>query len=258
MSELISCQSKDLLVTYLYDEATPDERRVVEAHLAECEDCRAEVGALGGVRESLAAWDAPTLVTHFRMVSEKSRPEPSWRRAWMTGGLAAAAVLVLAAAAGIANLEISYGERGFSARTGWSRAATPSVAPAAAAATSGQTPWRAELAALEQQLRRELSGSAVRTASASSTVPLGQVRGNDSDVIRRVQQLIDDSEIRQQRNLALRMAEVSRDFNMQRQADLVQIQQGFGRLEGRTEAEAARAREMMNYIMRVSQQEPAR
>ena len=73
-----------------------------------------------------------------------------------------------------------------------------------------------------------------------------------------VQKLIDDAEIRQQRNLALRMTEVSRDFSVQRQADLVQIQQGLGRLEGRTEAEAARAREMMNYIMRVSQPQPAR
>jgi hypothetical protein len=54
------------------------------------------------------------------------------------------------------------------------------------------------------------------------------------------------------------MAEVSRDFSLQRQADLVQIQQGLGRLEGRTEAEAARARELMNYIMRVSQPQPQR
>ncbi len=52
------------------------------------------------------------------------------------------------------------------------------------------------------------------------------------------------------------MTEVSRDSAVQREADLVQIQQGLGRLEGRSDAEAARAREMMNYIVRVSQQSP--
>jgi len=64
--------------------------------------------------------------------------------------------------------------------------------------------------------------------------------------------------VRQQRNLALRVAELARDFDVQRDADLVQIEQGLGRIEGRSEAEAARSREMMNYIQRVSQQLPPR
>ncbi|MGE3843871.1 MAG: anti-sigma factor [Vicinamibacterales bacterium] len=262
MSELVSCQSKELLVSYLYDEATPEERRLVEAHFAECDSCRMEVSALGGVRESLAAWDAPALATHVRVVSDVAppqRPRPTW---WQVGSLAAAAVIVLAAAAGVANLELSYGPDGFSARTGWSRpVAAPTTPAAAVESMSGAAPWRAELTALERQLRRDLGGSAIQSVSAPAAAPvsLASTRGApDAELLRRVQQLIDESEIRQQRNLALRMAEVSRDFNVQRQADLVQIQQGMGRLEGRTEAEAARAREMMNYIMRVSQQEPAR
>lgn len=258
----MSCQSKELLVTYLYDEASSEERRLVEAHLAECESCRTEVSALGGVRESLTTWDAPVLATHFRVVSDAAPPgrgRPAW---WQVGSLAAAAVIVLAAAAGVANLEVTYGPDGFSARTGWSRPEAGRATPTTAvAATAGQTPWRAELTALERQLRREFGTNGPRSVAvpAATPVSLGTTRdGTDAELIRRVQQLIDESEIRQQRNLALRMAEVSRDFNVQRQADLVQIQQGMGRLEGRTEAEAARAREMMNYIMRVSQQEPAR
>jgi hypothetical protein len=66
-----------------------------------------------------------------------------------------------------------------------------------------------------------------------------------------VQALIDASEVRQQRNLALRMTEMSHDFDLQRKADLVQIQQGLGVLEGRS---AAERREIMNYLVRVSQQ----
>jgi hypothetical protein len=59
-------------------------------------------------------------------------------------------------------------------------------------------------------------------------------------VLRRVQTLIDQSEARQQRELALRLAQVLNDFDRQRQTDLVRIQQGFG--------------ELLNQFVRVSQQ----
>ena len=143
-----------------------------------------------------------------------------------------------------------------------------SVARPAAGTADLNAPWHADLVALEQQLRREFrsptvgaSGMLAATAAGSEdprVVPVGTnpTRMSDQELTRRMQQLIDDSEARQQRNLALRVTELSRDFNVQREADLVQIQQGFGRIEGRTEVEAARAREMMNYIVRVSQQQP--
>jgi hypothetical protein len=116
---------------------------------------------------------------------------------------------------------------------------------------------------LEQQLRREWAAVARTQAQpAAATIPpvaaAVSSRMSDEELLRRVQEMVDDSEIRQQRNLALRMAEVSREFAVQRQTDLVQIQQGFGRLEGQTKAEAVRAQEIMNYIMRVSQQQPPR
>jgi hypothetical protein len=196
--------------------------------------------------------------------------------------LAAAAVLVLAAAASLANLEVRRDADGWVVRTGWGRAApggagtvqdraaataaagalapamTATAAPPSAnpSAPLDDAPWRAELAAL----RRELLAARSPQADPLSRGPVTAVstRLGDEELLRRVQQLIDDSEVRQQRNLALRMTEVSRDFAIQRQADLVQIQQGFGRLEGRTEAEAARSRELMNYLVRVSQQQPPR
>jgi hypothetical protein len=117
------------------------------------------------------------------------------------------------------------------------------------------SPWRSELAALEERLRRDLIPVAGASSAAAPAAPaLVSSRTSDAELLRRVQQLVDDSEIRQQRNLALRMAEIQQDVTNQRQADLVQIQQGVSRLEGRTEAEAARQRELMNYIMKVSQQ----
>ncbi len=72
MSELTTCQSKDVLVACLYDEATPDERNAFEAHLAECEECRTEVAGLAHVRQSLPAWDAPQLPSPFRVVAESA------------------------------------------------------------------------------------------------------------------------------------------------------------------------------------------
>ena len=73
MTEPMTCQSKDLLVAYLYDECTPDERLAVEAHLADCADCHAEVDDLTEVRTSLTAWDAPSLPVHVRVVTEMPR-----------------------------------------------------------------------------------------------------------------------------------------------------------------------------------------
>jgi hypothetical protein len=267
MTEPMTCQSKDLLVTYLYEECGPDERRAVEAHLADCAECRAEANGLSDVRSSLSAWEAPPMPVHVRVVTEAApAPRRIRPRGWLALPLAAAAVLVLAAAAALANLEIQYGQQGLVVRTGWSSGpattAVPSAAPTSGATTAAlpvaapaTTPWRGDLKALEERLRQEIL-SARRTVEPSTAPVAVASRGSDADLLKRVQQIVDESELRQQRNLALRMAEVSRDFSLQRQADLVQIQQGFGRLEGRTEAEAAKQRELMQYIMRVSQPQP--
>ncbi|MBI3263529.1 MAG: hypothetical protein HYZ58_10320, partial [Acidobacteria bacterium] len=46
-----------------------------------------------------------------------------------------------------------------------------------------------------------------------------------------------------------------REFEAQRRVDLTRIEQGFGRLEGVTGQEAARQRELLNYLVRVSQRQ---
>lgn len=124
-----------------------------------------------------------------------------------------------------------------------SAAATTTIAPD----TTIARPWQADLAKLAAQLRGEFQ--VWRDAGRPTIAPVSS-RTSDAELLRRVQAMIDESEIRQQRNLALRVEELSRDFNLQRQADLVEIQRGFGR----TEAEVQRARELVNYLMRVSQQ----
>ena len=79
---------------------------------------------------------------------------------------------------------------------------------------------------------------------------------DDPQTVSRMRSLIQESERRQQQELALRLAQFSRDLDLQRRADLVRIDQGIGQLEGRTGAEVARQREMLNYIVRAGLRPP--
>ena len=250
------CDNKDDLVAYLYDEVTPAEREAIKTHVAACAACRQEIDDLRGVRGRLASWAPPEPDLGFRVVRDTRAPArwSGWRAPAWGLGLAAAATLVLAAAAAVANLEVRYDEQGLTVRTGW-RAPAAEPAPVAAAAVPAPTPatavtgepWRADLQALEQRLRRE-----IRTTSAQPVATAAAV--DQPAVLRQVSTLISESETRQERELALRVAQLMRDVDEQRRADWVRISQGFGRLENLTGAGVAQQREMMNYLMRVSQQ----
>lgn len=273
----------DLLVSYLYDECDETDRARVDAHLAQCGACSRELRAWRAVREDLTKWTPPERALDFRIVQE-SRGQgvrPGWLgRHSASWGLAAAAVLVLAVAAGLANIEVRYGADGVIVRTGWGpsapssaqraagevqgQALRPFESPRAAPSnvegrqTSEQARWRADLAALERQLRSEFLGASGRAADARpagpGAAPADSAR-SDAELLRRMRALVEDSERRQQRELALRVAELVRDMDTQRRADLLRIQQGFGQLEGLTGAEVARQRQMLNYLVRVSQQQ---
>ena len=58
--------------------------------------------------------------------------------------------------------------------------------------------------------------------------------------------LVGESATRQQRELALHVTKVQQEFDAQRQADLLQIEQRIGWLEGMTSAEMARQRELVD------------
>jgi hypothetical protein len=113
---------------------------------------------------------------------------------------------------------------------------------------------RADLQALEARLRNELAARpASRAPSTAASVPTVAV--DDAAILRRVSALIGQSEERQQRELALRLTQVVRDVDQQRRTDWMRISQGFGRLEDLTGAGVMQQREMMNYLMRVSQRD---
>jgi hypothetical protein len=267
MSDRQFCGNVDVLMSYLYEEGDTLEREEFAAHMAGCEACATEVAAMRAVRGDLAAWAPPETMLDFRIVrAPESRPR---RFAWLAlpqlpaWAQLAAASLVVGVAVGISGLEVRYDQQGWTVRAGWSK---PESARATVSAPSGvqqastavDAPWRAELAAFEQKLKSELrpadaggSDPGVRQATdAGARRPMG-----DQEFMARVRELIDASETRQQREMAVRISQVMRDFDTQRRTDLTRVVDGMGALEGRTGAAVAQQRELLNYLVRVSQKQ---
>jgi hypothetical protein len=252
------------LIAYLYDDIESAERARFSAHLNGCERCRRDLAALGGVRQRLAAWSPPEPASISQVPSAAS-PAPSaanqapsaasrgpsspthgpWWRTVPVWAEVAAALLLLGVSAAIANLDIRYDAQGVSVRTGWSRRA---IAVPASTEASGDAVSRAELTALAQQLRMEMR-------AAQPAPQPSRTAAADADVIRRVRGLIDESEKREQRELALRVAQVLQDVSAQRQVDLSNIDRNLGVIQNKTGVEILRQREMVNYLMRVSQRQ---
>lgn len=251
------------LIAYLYDELESRERVAFERHVNLCQPCRVEVADFSYVREGLAAWAAPDVgegvggrppQSTLRLAGPPPRPG-GWRvlaeaPLWMQ---AAAAMLVVAASLGLANINLTYKSDGLTVTTGWmppAPALVPAVAPVAATPAAARTaadvePWRAELVALEQRLRSNLETSA-SPVNASA---------DDEALMKRVRALVQESERRQQRELLLRVAEVARDNQAQRQADLVRIDRTLGVLQNRTGVEVMRTQQQLNSLaQRVSSQ----
>jgi len=275
MSTHSTCPDSDALVSFLYDEFEPGigpGREEVARHVAACDRCAGEIAALGGVREQLAAWTTPEVDLGFRVVQEPRRRVGGlggwlagsgagsswWSPAWRALPIGAAPPLVMGGALGLARLDIQYDANGLRVRTGWGHdagavgASAPSAASVArrasgAAVTPASAPLTtADLETFGVRLRRELATSVAPTSVPNAAEQASSSRTSDAAVLKLVRQLIDESEVRQQQNLQLRFTELSRDFQMQRKADLVQIEQGFGRLAG----DSAQQRQMLKQYLR--------
>lgn len=115
------CPMHEVLMSYLYGEATPEEVGRVEDHLAVCAACEQELSAFGRVRGMLQQWqidDLPFVRIAVAGGKESRRPAlealknllsvtPAWAKAF---GAAALALLVLA----VLGTEVSVGREGIS------------------------------------------------------------------------------------------------------------------------------------------------
>lgn len=254
MTETFQCGDNAALVGYLYDECEAHERTAIAAHVTVCPACAAELAALRSTRVQLAAWSPPEAELGF-LITQRPTPQPlefkreprTQRTRWFARPLPAWAQVAAAAivfAVGM-SLGIAQGTNG----VGSPRYVT------AASAQPGSAPnvSEASLAALERRLRDEMA--AIRVANQETVAPSSPSLGNEAQLMTRVRALIEESEQRQQRELALRTAELVRDFDSQRRIDLAQIQRNFGQIEGLAGAEVREQREMLNYLIRASQQQ---
>ena len=227
----------ETLTAYLYGEIDPALRVTFEGHIATCERCRNELADLQGVRLRLQEWPAPELAhsfvrvpadaaIHANLSAIASRDGNDGPRGIALGrGLpvwaqTAAALLFVGVSAGLANLDVHYDHSGLSIRTGWSRPASDGAAPAPAVGAAAAAPWRADLTALERQLRTEFRGA---TPAAPMVRDAATAAAADAQLLRRVRALVEDSERKQQNELALRIAELASEWETKRKIDLKNI-----------------------------------
>jgi hypothetical protein len=241
------------LVAFLYDDIESAARTSFGSHLSACRYCQEDLSALGGVRSMLSTWAPPEPARAFashesRAVSPEPRVPISEPRAWWheipAWAQVAAALFVLGVSMTIANLDVRYDRSGLTIRTGWSRPQASAPAPVNAA------PWRAELTALENQLRSEMKASQAVVTAAS--VHAAQATISDDEFRRRVRVLLDESERKQETELALRLVQFQSDLNTQRQADLSRINMNLGYIQRDTRGELLKQRD---YLLRVSQKQ---
>jgi putative zinc finger protein len=252
------CESKDLLVAFLYGEIDAGERRTFQTHLNTCAACREELAGLRATRGQIASWTPPEPDFGFRIVRGAAAPPPAPRfRIAPAWGVAAAAVLVMAMAAAIANVEVRYGGDGLVVRTGWNRGGGMPSATVQGVGGAALTPadWNVQAAALDRRLR-ELETFARAQAPAPAQMA-SAARISDAEVLSRVREMLGHSETRQQREFAARIAQLARDFDTQRRLDLASIDQGMTRLQNTSGAEVKQYRDLIQRMYRATYQQNA-
>ena len=263
MNDTFQCGDSPALVTYLYGESEPSEHAVIEAHVEVCAACAAELAAMESTRVQLASWTPPAFGFSARRVAARAlRPQAWWNRPLQPWLQAAAAAVIFAAGlvlGGVRPSTVARGALSFVEGRG-----TQSTAPAAVRAAGTGSAVQAsavsadELKSLEQRLRDEIAQVRLKPDTTINSQPgVRSVRLQpdlEGQLLARVRTLIDESEQRQHRELALRTAQIFRDFDSQRRVDLEQIHRSVGQIEGQTGAEVREQRQMLNYLMKVSEQ----
>jgi anti-sigma factor RsiW len=236
----------DALLDYLYEEGDPAERLKIAQHLQECAPCSVAVLEFQNVRGMLRDWTPPAADLGFRLVRDGDGVTPvaavspasrrDWWRAWTPlmhqprWAQAAAAVLLFALGLAVSQIRMGYSDG----------AVTLQVLPAQAVPMpQSQNARRASIALPETPAA--FDSSAVRPLVAG-TAPQNASTVDVEQLLQRVRAMIDQSEQRQQRELALRLSQAATETETQHQADLLRIQQSMGQQQ----------EDVMNYLVRTS------
>ena len=259
MSQTFQCVENTVLVGYVYGECDALEREAIDVHVAICGTCATELATLQSTRVSLASWVPPEAGLGFQIVrpvdpalASVGPPHPTraltraeglpWHaRSIPVWAHVAAAVVLFASglALGVVRgyVPIPVGRVAVSA--------PENAVPAPRSAVSAS-----DLADLARRLRAEMAqiGPATLGGREGATPAV-----SEAQLLARVRTLIEESEQRQERELAKQTTQVMRDVDSQRKVDLARIEQSFGQIEGLTGAEVRQQRQMLDYLIRASE-----
>ena len=246
------------LVSYVYEELSASERVEFERHLSDCAECRQELAELRGTRHLLASWAPPQPEFNFHIVRGAAPPAaPSRRLAFVPQwALSAAAALLLAAGvAAVANLEVRYGTDGLVVRTGWMHgpaAGSPSGAPAGNAAQA--TP----VSASSDQLQRnvELLAARLRDLEQAQAAQLTRAAAPAPPAVTapELRRILAELESRQRTEMALQVSQVWKDFSAARVNDYTRLQDVVSRAQGVTNQQLRQHRDSIESLYRTASQ----
>lgn len=269
MNEVFRCEDKETLVAYLYGEVDADVRREVERHLRTCTACARESQGLQDIRHDLQLWMPPEPELGFTISARPAAApaavltSPRWAplHALPVWAQVAAAALVLAAGAAIANVQVRSTSDGFVVTTGWMQpslpAATSATQAVGEAGSDANGEWRRELTALEERLQASIV--AQQDAVNVSSAPRGvDASAETTAVLRRVQSMIAASEERQKQEMARRFIQAERTWYTRMTNDRATVNRQLVNLQGRTLAVQAGQQEMINQfrLQRASSPQP--
>ena len=233
----LMCGDAATLVGYLYGECDALERVRMERHLETCDACATELTELGSARQYLSAWTPPEAALGFRIATERPAPVAPIRLAWWRQPMPAWGQAVAAVA--LFGLGMAAGGRSIGG-------SIPGPTESARATVSADA-----LAQLETRMKQEIA--ALRSAPPAQAPVRASSGAGEEAILRQVRQLIRESEGRQEEAFAVRTAQLARDAEIQRRVDQAQLQQTFSQMQGTTSEEVRRQREMLNYLVNVSQ-----
>ncbi len=179
----MDCGSGESIVAYIYDEATPSERRNFEAHLLECAECTDEFAELSNARFSVFEWQkeafaeipTPEIVIPYEKTRSGSE-SGFWEavKAYL-GGFAVpalAAAILLAAGIGFIAIVLTRGDQQLAANTVEPVVNVPQIAVQPSITEVPQVANRPEVASEQRtnSVEREEKNKEIETSPRPSRV----------------------------------------------------------------------------------------
>ena len=216
---------RDDLLDVLYGEASPETQRRVDAHVLACPSCRDELAAFRDVRTDLEGWKLPAMRPFLPR-------RPILRSPLL---LAAAAAILLATGASFAlhGSELRYEDGRLSFRVG-----------------GGASAGVLEKALVAQEARHRQEIAELKALLTPEARPAEE--GNEA-LLRRMAEMIRDSEERQSRRAEARLSSLADRAENRRRYDLARISAGLAYLDGKNGQHLSRTTELMGYVLEASQ-----